>query len=127
MQFWRDIVIGILSGLAFRRFIQQRYREAACLFERICKTESNKSKNIDIYSYLGRCYVFLEEYADAVNVLSKAYDLFDKRDRPIEQDFDKKEYKEFLRAYSYALYKVGLFEKHTEVKDKLEAIENEGT
>lgn len=75
-----------------------------------------------ICSYLGQCYVFLERYEDAVKILSKAYDLFTERKKEMKEHIDRDEYNEFLKAYSYALHKVGEFEQSAKVKDELDTI-----
>ena len=120
MRFWRNIVIGILSGLAFRKFLQKRYEAAAQLFERICKLGEVEKPNEIIHSYLGQCYVYLEKYDDAVTVLSKTYSMFNEAEK--KEQIDKDKYIEFLNAYSYALYKVGNFEQYKKVKDEVEAL-----
>lgn len=124
MHFWRNFYCGILSGLAFRKFIQKRYEEAARLFEKICELESEKEPNKKIHSYLGQCYVFLEKYDDAINVLSKTYNSFKGQGKSIREDFERKEYRDFFQAYCFALHKVGQFERYAEVKEELQKLDD---
>ena len=66
------------------------------------------------YSVLGRAYVALEEYDEALQVMPKAYDLFNPEKHEGE-NFPEQEYKTSIKAYSLTLHKTGDSENGDEI------------
>lgn len=101
------VKIPTLSGIALSRFYRKRYDEALPLFEKIIKIDPNNKKIEYIYACLGRSYLSTEKYADALASLENAYSLYSKRIYPIEDNFERKEYMELLKAYRTVLQYFG--------------------
>jgi len=122
MAFWEKWLVPWYSGLAFSKFQRQKYKDAARLFEKICKLDPKGDRMELIYSCLGRCYLALEKNNEAFKVLTTAYDLYRQRGYIPKEDFNRVQYKEFLRAYSYILSKVGQESRSKEVALELEKL-----
>ena len=92
------------------------------MFEKVCKLDPNGDRMELIYSCLGRCYLSLEKNSEAFEVLTTAYDLYRQRDAIPEESFEQQEYKEFLRAYSFILNKIGQDNRSKEIALELEKL-----
>ena len=54
--------------------------------------------------------------------MTTAYDLYRQRDAIPEEGFEQQEYKEFLRAYSFILNKIGQDNRSKEIALELEKL-----
>jgi tetratricopeptide (TPR) repeat protein len=122
MSFFGKLITPWYSGLAFSKFHRQRYEEAARLFEKVCKLDPTGDRMELVYSCLGRCYLALEKDDEALEILSNAFQLYQKRTQGPENDFERREYKELLRAYNFALEKTGLVDRAKEIAIELENV-----
>jgi tetratricopeptide (TPR) repeat protein len=76
-----------------------RYKDAAPLFEKVCELDPTNKRIEYVYSCLGRCYLAMEKHDEALIALEKGYDLYHKRNQPIKDSFERKDFKELLKAY----------------------------
>ena len=109
-KFFAPIYVGMANG----RFLQKKYDKAVVLYDKACKMDPRNERMEHIYSCLGRSYFGIGENKKAVEKLSKSYQLYKKVIRDIKGDFEKKEFKETLKAYAAALKNVG---EHSKAKD----------
>ena len=107
-------------GQAIARFQQQRYEDAAVLFEKICSLDPNNERNELHYSYLGRSYLALGKTAAALDVLSRAYQPFREKSGRLTSDFERGEYIEFLRSFSEVLTRLGQLDRAKEIAREAE-------
>ncbi|MBI2877964.1 MAG: tetratricopeptide repeat protein [Candidatus Tectomicrobia bacterium] len=112
---WRA---AYLYGRAVARFYQQRYEEAAHLLEKVCKLDPEHERKELYYSYLGRSYLALGQYSKALDFLSHAYEPFCKRSHTLENEFERREFVEFITAFSDVLRRVGQADYAQEVSRK---------
>jgi len=117
MSFFQDIKIGFLSGLAARKFTQQRYQEAIDLFERICELEPQGQKSMSIYVYLGRSYVYLKKYKKAIDAFTIADEIFNHNHKKSYEEISTD--MEFLSAYRYALYELNQIDKFNDIERRI--------
>jgi tetratricopeptide (TPR) repeat protein len=114
MQRLRNWLAGWLAGWyaggGFNKFLKKQYREAARLFERSLKLDSDSKGTELIYSCLGRCYLALGQLDKALQNLSVAYSLYEKNILAVRSEFQRTQYREFLEAYAYALRETGQFD-----------------
>jgi tetratricopeptide (TPR) repeat protein len=88
-----------LYGRAVMRFYQKRYEDTARLLEKACKLDPNDERKELTYSYLGRSYLALKRYDDALEIMSQAYELFRKRSQSIKDESERSEFIQFIRAF----------------------------
>lgn len=120
MTLFAGLRAACLYGRALARFHQRRYQEAVRLLKKVCQLDPYHERN-DLYqAYLGRSYLALGRYEDALKQLSYAYDPFCRRSHLLKEDMEKREFVEFLTAFSTVLEKVGQRERAQEVKHKVE-------
>jgi tetratricopeptide (TPR) repeat protein len=110
------------SGLAFNKFARKEYEEAARFFEKTLKLDSTGDGLEFVYSCLGRCHLALGNQDGALDNLSKSYALFQKRAKAIEDDLEKRQFKESLKAYSLALQKSGDAGRAKEIAQEADGI-----
>jgi tetratricopeptide (TPR) repeat protein len=107
------------SGLAFSKFANGKYQDAIRLFEKVIKLDPEADRIDLIYSCLGRCHLALGQLNEALETLNIAYELFLKQKQGfLKNNFEKRDYKEFLDAYSYVLRKFGHAEHALEIEKK---------
>jgi tetratricopeptide (TPR) repeat protein len=109
-----------LHGVAAARFYQKRYNDAARLFEQICKLDPEHERIEVSFSYLGRCYLYLGRYDEAEDILSRAYELFRRRNQSPDGKFYRREYVSFLIAFSNVLKKNGQLDRALEIDREAE-------
>jgi len=107
---------GYLYGRAIGRFYQKKYADAASIFEKVCRLESDTTDIELCYSFLGRSYLALNNYDKAVDYLSQAYQRF--------KDSKQKErvaieYKNTLIALSEVLRIIGRVESAQEIDNEI--------
>ena len=111
------------SGLAFSKFANGQYQDAIRLFEKFIKLDPQTDRIHLIYSCLGRCYLALGQLNEALKTLNTAYELFLKQSQVfLKNEFEEREYREFLEAYSYVLRKFGQAEHAVEVEKKAKEV-----
>jgi tetratricopeptide (TPR) repeat protein len=111
-----------LYGRAVMRFYQKRYEDTARLLEKARKLDPNDERKEFSYSYLGRSYMALERYDDALEIMSLAYELFRKRSQSIEDESERSEFIQFIKAFVDLLCKVGQPERAQKVEREVEDI-----
>ena len=114
---WRA---SFLYGRALRRFYQKNYLDAARLLQKVCELDPHHERNELYHSYLGRSYLSLGRYDDALQVLCRAYEPFRKRSQQLDTDFGRQEYVDTLNALSDVLHKVGQSSRAREVAHEAE-------
>ncbi len=120
MALFAGVRAACLYGRALVRFHQRRYQEAVRLLEKVCQLDPHHERNDLYHAYLGRSYLALGQHADALKHLSHAYDSFCKRSHLLREDGEKREFAEFLTAFSSVLGQVGQRDRAQEVKHKVE-------
>jgi tetratricopeptide (TPR) repeat protein len=120
MALFAGLRAACLYGRALTRFHQRRYQEAVRLLEKVCQLDPYHERNDLYHAYLGRSYLALDQHDDALKHLSRSYDPFCERSHLLREDGEKREFVEFLIAFSNALGKVGQRERAQEVKHKAE-------
>ncbi len=114
MSFAGKWIAAYLIGRAIMGFYQQRYKDTVRLLEKVRKLDPENEKNELFCSYLGRSYLALEQYDDALEMMSRAYELFLKKDKDME-DIDRQEFKQYLNAYIDLLEKVDQSERAQDI------------
>jgi tetratricopeptide (TPR) repeat protein len=109
---WRA---SFLSGKAFMKFNKKEYIEAISLIEKICKLDPKMDRIEICYSYLGRSYVKIGKFDDALKVMNNAYDLFLIKINKIDEKQYHQEFKVFLDAFIYLLNEMGQIDRANEV------------
>ena len=107
MYFLEGFLATIFSFIGYRRFLNKRYQDAIRFYEKALKYKSDDDIKRTIFLSLGRCYVAIEEYDQAVNIMSSAYELISQNYDNVTDAILKREYRSFFKAYSYALGKIG--------------------
>jgi tetratricopeptide (TPR) repeat protein len=120
MSFLAKWKASYLYGRALARFYQRRYAEAAQLLKKVCQLDPNHERNDLYYAYLGRSYLALGQIEYALDWLSRAYEPLCRRSHLLKEKREKREFVEFLTAFSTVLGKVGQGERAQEVKQKAE-------
>jgi tetratricopeptide (TPR) repeat protein len=115
----RGLRAAFLFGGAQMRFRQKRFEDAARLLERVCRIKHDGLRHVEL-AYLGRCYLALGRYKDAVESLSAAYENYRNQSGLLKQGFDRQEYVEYLKAYSAALEKTGQSEHALKIRQEAE-------
>ena len=72
MPFLRKWIAAYLFGRAIMGFYQQRYKNTIRLLEKVRKLDPDNEKNELFCSYLGRSYLALERYDDALEMMSRS-------------------------------------------------------
>jgi len=104
MTWWGKFIAPFTCGIAFNKFAGKKYKDAVKLLNRIIEIDPDGDRMEIIYSCLGRSYMALGEYDKALDEMEKAYSLFKNQDGKKDEAY-LKENKEFLKAYSWLLYK----------------------
>ncbi len=85
------------------RFYQKRYDEAARHLEKVYKLDPTFEESNLFHSCLGRTYLALGRHMDALNHLSRAYELFHKRIDFLKEDTEQQEFLDTLNAFTHVL------------------------
>jgi len=120
MWFFKRWKAAFLYGRAIMRFRQKRYEDAVRLFEIVCKLEPDDERKELTYSYLGRSYLALRQYDEALRMMSRAYELFRGRSRIITDENDQREFTKFVGEYVKVLIKVGQNKRAKEIQQEVE-------
>ncbi|MFH1146215.1 MAG: hypothetical protein V1736_00725 [Pseudomonadota bacterium] len=107
MSIFRGLLGAFYYGKALGKFYRRQYSDAARLFEMICGLQSEKDRKQLSYFYLGRSYVALRRYNEALDAMSKAYKLFEKRHETSKDPSEVQQFKDFLSIYSTLLRSMG--------------------
>jgi tetratricopeptide (TPR) repeat protein len=118
MQLIRKMLAGWYAGAGATKFAKQKYEEAARLFEKFLRLDPNSGRTEMTYSFLGRCYLALGQMDKALHNFSVAYEMYQKNISAVLSEFERTQYKEFLKAYSYALMKAGQLDHSQEIARK---------
>lgn len=102
------------------RFRQKRYEDAVRLFGIVCKLEPEDERKELTYSYIGRSYLALGQYDEALRMMSIAYELFRGRYRITKDKNDQREFTKYVEEYVKILNKVGQNEKAKEIQREVE-------
>ena len=97
------------------RFHQERFHDAARLFEKVCTLNHDAEKRELQLAYLGRCYLALGRDNDALDKFSAAYLQYHDKSKTLRKDFERQEFLQFLHACSATLQKVGQLERAREI------------
>jgi len=126
MQLLRNWLAGWLAGWyaggGFNKFLKKQHKEAARLFEKSLKLDSDSKGTGLIYSCLGRCYLALGQMDKALQKFSVAYELYQKNVSAVLSEFQRTQYREFLEAYAYALREVGQFDASQKIALKAKGL-----
>lgn len=111
---------SFLYGRALMRFHQKKYHDAARLFEKVQLLDNDPERKELELAYLGRCLLALEQYNEALDYLSRAYEPFRKRSKALKSDFERREFLDTLNAFSDVLKKVGQMDRAREIAREAE-------
>jgi tetratricopeptide (TPR) repeat protein len=108
---------GGMVGRALGHFYRGRYAEAAILFEKACELDpEGKGVRIErLHASLGCCYRALGRFKEALEYLSRAYEPYWKQRAALKRPNDKREFIEFLTAFSDVLLRAGEVERAEEI------------
>jgi tetratricopeptide (TPR) repeat protein len=120
MWFFKRWKAAFLYGRALMRFRQKRYEDAVRLFGIVCKLEPEDERKELTYSYIGRSYLALGQYDEALRMMSIAYELFRGRYRITKDKNDQREFTKYVEEYVKILNKVGQNEKAKEIQREVE-------
>jgi tetratricopeptide (TPR) repeat protein len=124
MRVIKKLLASWYTGGAFSRFARKNYKDAADLFEKALRLDPDSGRKELSYSCLGRCYLVLGRMNEALKNLSMAYELYEKNiSAALQNDFELSQYKEFLKAYSYALEQIGKSEYAHEIARRAEDVD----
>jgi tetratricopeptide (TPR) repeat protein len=107
---------AFLYGRGLMRFHQGKFEDAARLFEKVCRLEDTQERKELSYSYYGRSLLKIGKSKEAVEILSKAYELINERNQDFENEFELKEFQSFIKDYLEALNATGQVDRATEIK-----------
>jgi len=115
-----------MVGRALGHFYRGRYAEAAILFEKACELDpEGKGVRIErLHASLGCCYRALGRYQEALEYLSRAYAPWWKQRQALKSDFEKREFIEFLAAFSDVLLRTGQVERAEEIAEQARECRN---
>jgi len=121
MPFWRDLKSTVFSTWGYNKFIAGKYKKAVSYFEKAVELGTDTDIKRLSNAYLGRSYVILGRFEEALSVMPKADELYNLESNE-RDDYNQKEYKAFLDAYSLALRKLGFIERAESISNKSEQI-----
>ena len=110
-----------LHGRALGKFLKGNFKESARLFEKVCALESHNDERRELtFAYLGRCYLHLERYNEALKYLSMAFNEFNLNQRihKFESEIERNEFSQFIKAYIYTLKHEGQLAKSLKIEQK---------
>jgi tetratricopeptide (TPR) repeat protein len=107
-------------GKAIARFNQGAYADSAKLFEKGLRLDPDMERKEVVYSYLGQCYLALGRNEEAVGILSRAYEPYNRRSGTLTDDFQQREFLQLLNALSQALKRVGQVDRSQEITRQAE-------
>jgi len=119
---FRKLLVPFYSGFAFNRFIKKKYSRAIPLFMRIIYLDSGHPNLRYIYSCLGRCFLEVGEYNEALKTLSKSYDLYNEN-LSLLDNFGLKEYSQLLKSYIKILTYFNMMEKAEKIRKEFNEID----
>jgi len=102
-------------GRALARFYQRRYAEAALLFERAEELNPDTDRFHVAHALRGRCYRALGRDKEALECLSRAYEPYLGQREALDSDYSRREFVEFLSAFSDVLLRTGQVDRAEEV------------
>jgi tetratricopeptide (TPR) repeat protein len=112
----REYMAAFLYGRGLMRFNQKRFEQAAHIFEKICRLDPYQERKGLTYSYLGRSLIRIGRRNEALQIMSEAYELFSLRIQDFKNEFERKEFADFIRDYIEALNEAGQIERVKEIE-----------
>jgi tetratricopeptide (TPR) repeat protein len=116
---WRRWYAGVRAGgvygRALARFYRRKYDEAALLFERAEQLDPDTDRLHFNHALRGRCYRALGQYGPALHYLSRAYEPYCAQREALHSDYSKREFIEFLSAFSDVLLRTGQVERAEDI------------
>ena len=106
---------GGVYGKALGRFYRQRYDEAAVLFERAEQLDPDHARVHFNHALRGRCYRALGRYKEALELLSAYEPYCDCAQRESFNTYTKRDFVDFLTAFSDVLLRTGRVDRAEEV------------
>ena len=97
----------MFSFIGHNKFVNKKYTDAIRFLEKALKYKSDSDIKRMIFLNLGPCYAAIGEYDQAVHIMSSSYELISKNYENVTDEVLKQEYRNFFKAYSYALDKIG--------------------
>jgi tetratricopeptide (TPR) repeat protein len=118
----KDIKVGLISGKAFSEFCKGHYEDAIVLLKKLLELDPEEDEGKEIvYSLLGRSYIQVNRYKEALLEMKKANEMFLENFSKRKNDEDyKKQYLDFLDWYIYLLDKLKMCDDLMDIK-KLKA------
>lgn len=106
-------IASFLYGGGFIRFQQKKYAKSIKLLQKALKLDpdANKAKKKLPYVFIGKSYLSLEKYDEALQILTKAYELFCKESLNLAYDNDSDVHYQLLTTYEEALRNAGQTKK----------------
>lgn len=120
MGFFSGLRASGLYGLAVGRFGKRKYADAARLLEKAYKLDPGYDESEIYHSYLGRSYLALGQYNEALDQLSRACQMFRGRARSLQKGFEQQQFLATLNALSDVLQKVGQLDRAREIAREAE-------
>lgn len=122
MSFFGRIVATALTFIAYRRFLQRKYEEAIRYFEKALRYDIEDDVKRIASSYLARSYVVVGKYEQALEIMCEVYRIYQEQGTEKEDTLQTEEYREFLKAFSFCLSKLGHSEHARQIQKEAEAI-----
>lgn len=113
---FRTYFAAFLYGRGLMRFHQKRFEQAARIFEKVCRLDPDQDRKDLTYSYLGRSLIRIGRRNEALKIMSEAYELFVLRIQSLKNEFERKEFMDFIKDYIEALSGAGQTERVKEIE-----------
>lgn len=120
MGFLTKWIAAGLYGIAMARFFQGRHSEAARLLEKVCRLAPDEERMELRYAYLGRSYLSLGQHKKALGLLSRAYEPYRIQSQSPEDEFEQRQFIEFLHAFRDILRITGRPDRAQEIAHEAE-------
>jgi tetratricopeptide (TPR) repeat protein len=98
---------AFLFGRGVMKFNNKKYEEAAKILYKVCKLDPKQERMELTYLYLGRSLLEIGEHDEAVEYLSKSYDIFKFRISDSKDEYERYEFKNCVQYYLKALNETG--------------------
>lgn len=118
--FIKKYLLQYYSVIAFNRFMKKDYNRAIPLFKKVIELDPGCIHLEYIYSRLGRCFLAVRKYEDALEMISKAYELYG--NEIMLDDFEFQEYSDLLNSYIIVLKHFNKSEQAKKIETEAETI-----